>query len=74
MASSKTWTGTLDSKTWTRTQKNLDPEKPGINIVVKNMSDCRDLCFMKTNGKIFSNDEEILREKNMVSNRPELNV
>ena len=25
-----------------------DPEKPGINIGLKNMSDFRELCFMKT--------------------------
>ena len=34
------------SKGWT--QKNLAPEKPGINIGVKNMSDFRELCFIKT--------------------------
>ena len=33
-------------KTWTL--KNLDPEKPGINIGLKNMSDFRELCFTKT--------------------------
>ena len=33
---------------WTRTMKNLDPEKHGINIVLKNMSDFRELCFIKT--------------------------
>ena len=38
------WTGTL--KTWTL--KNLDPEKPGINMGLKNMSDFRQLCFIKT--------------------------
>ena len=36
------------SKTWTRTLKNLDPEKPGINIGLKNVSDFRELCFIKT--------------------------
>ena len=36
------------SKTWTRTLKNLDPEKPGINIRLKNMSDFRELCFITT--------------------------
>ena len=53
-ATSKTWTWTLDPdpeklgpwKTWTL--KNLDPEKPGINIGLKNMSGFRELCFMKT--------------------------
>ena len=30
---------------WTRT---LDPEKPVINIGLKNMSDFRELCFIKT--------------------------
>ena len=35
------------SKTWTRTL-DLDPEKPGINIGLKNMSDFRELCFTKT--------------------------
>ena len=30
-----------------RTQKNLDPEKPGINIGLKSMSDFRELCFIK---------------------------
>ena len=33
---------------FTRTLKNLDPEKPGINIGLKNMSDFRELCFIKT--------------------------
>ena len=28
--------------------KNLDPEKPGINIGLKNISDFRELCFTKT--------------------------
>ena len=36
------------SKTWTRTLKNLDPEKPGINIGLKNVSDFTELCFIKT--------------------------
>ena len=35
------------SKTWTRTLKNRDPEKPGISIGLKNMSDFRELCFIK---------------------------
>ena len=59
MATSKTWTRTLDpdpgSGPWTLdtglgplTQKNLDPEKPGTNIGLKNMSDFRELCFIKT--------------------------
>ena len=33
---------------WTRTLENLDPEKPGINIGLKNMSGFRELYFMKT--------------------------
>ena len=33
---------------WTQTLENLDPEKPGINIGLKNMSDFRGLCFTKT--------------------------
>ena len=33
---------------WTRTLKNLDPEKPGINLGLKNMSDFWKLCFIKT--------------------------
>ena len=33
-------------KTWTL--KNLSPEKHGINIGLKNMSDYRELCFIKT--------------------------
>ena len=37
-ATSKTWSRTLDP----------DPEKHGINIVLKNMSDFRELCFIKT--------------------------
>ena len=41
LATSKTWT-----RTWT--QKNLDPEKHGINIRLKNMSDFRELFFIKT--------------------------
>ena len=35
------------SKTWTWTQKNLDPEKHGINMGLKNMSACRE--FNKEN-------------------------
>ena len=31
-----------------RTLKHLDPEKHGINIGLKNMSDFRELCFIKT--------------------------
>ena len=62
LATSKTWTRTLDPdpekpgplKTWT--QKNLDPEKIGsgkngknrTNIRLKNMSDFRESCFIKT--------------------------
>ena len=38
MATSKTWTRILDP----------GPEKPGINIGLKNMSDFRELCFTKT--------------------------
>ena len=52
-ATSKTWIlKNLDTeksgplKTWTL--KSLDPEKPGINIGLKNMSDFRELCFIKT--------------------------
>ena len=37
-AASKTWILTLDP----------DPEKPGINIGLKNMSDFRELCVIKT--------------------------
>ena len=61
MATSKTWTRTLDPdpgpwtldpdsdpEPWTRTLKKLDPEKPGINIGLKNMSDFRELCLTKT--------------------------
>ena len=33
---------------WTRTLKTQDPEKPGINIGLKNMSDFRELSFIKT--------------------------
>ena len=33
------------SKTWTLNK--LDPEKPGINMGLKNMSDFRELCFQK---------------------------
>ena len=32
-------------KTWTL--KNLDPEKPGINIGLKNLYDFKELCFTK---------------------------
>ena len=39
----KNWTWTLDPD-----PKNLDPEKPGTNIGLKNMSDFRWLCFIKT--------------------------
>ena len=53
LATSKTWTRTPDSdpekprpkKTWTL--KNLDPEKHVINMALKNMSDFRELCFIK---------------------------
>ena len=48
----KTWTlKNLDPekpgpwKTWTL--KNLDPEKHGINLGLRNMSDFRELCFIK---------------------------
>ena len=49
-ATSITWIETLDPdpEPWTRTLKNLDPEKSGINIGLKNMSDFRELCFTKT--------------------------
>ena len=49
------WTQTLKNldlekagprKTWTK--KKLDPEKDGINIGLKFMSDFRELCFIKT--------------------------
>ena len=36
------------SITWTQTLKNMDTEKPGINIGLKNMLDVRELCFIKT--------------------------
>ena len=58
-ATSNTWTSILDQtlknldhekpgprKTWTL--KDFDPEKHGINIGLKNMSDFRELCFIKT--------------------------
>ena len=58
-ATSNTWTSTLDQtlknldhekpgprKTWAL--KDLDPEKHGINIGLKNMSDFRELCSIKT--------------------------
>ena len=32
---------------WTQTLKNLDPEKHGINIGLKNMPGFRELCFIK---------------------------
>ena len=35
------------SKTWTRTQKNMDPEKHGINMGLKNISAFRE--FNKAN-------------------------
>ena len=41
------WTLDPDSGPWTRTL-DPDPEKPGINIGLKNMSDFRELCFTKT--------------------------
>ena len=46
-ATSKIWIGPC---TWTL--KNLDPEKSGINIGLKNVSDFRDLCFTKTIRKV----------------------
>ena len=55
-ATSKTWSQTLDLdldpekpgpwKTWAL--KNMDPEKHGINMRLKNMSDFRELCFIMT--------------------------
>ena len=33
---------------WARTLKNLDPEKHGINMGLKNMSHFRELSFVKT--------------------------
>ena len=42
------WTLDPGPEPWTQTLKNLDPEKPGINIRLKNMSDFRELCFTKT--------------------------
>ena len=41
------WTLDPGPGPWTRTL-DTDPEKPGINIGLKNMSDFRELCFMKT--------------------------
>ena len=56
----KTWTlKNLDPgkreprKPWTL--KNLDPEKHGINIGFKNMSDFRELCFIKTMHNVIYN-------------------
>ena len=43
------WTRTLGPgpgpRSWTPTLKNLDPEKTGINIGSKNMSDFRELFY-----------------------------
>ena len=36
------------SKTWTRTLENLDPKKHGINLGLRNMSEFRELYFIKT--------------------------
>ena len=54
-ATSKNWTQILDPDyekpgpgPRTRTLKNLDPEKHGINMGLKNMSDFRKLYFTKT--------------------------
>ena len=41
------------SKTWTGTVKYLDPEKHGIDIGLKYMSDFRELCFIKTMCSVF---------------------
>ena len=38
---------------WALTLKNRDPEKPGINIGWKNMSDFKKLCFTKTNRNVI---------------------
>ena len=43
-----TWTLDPDPGPDPKNLKNLDPEKPGINIELKNMSDFRQLCFIKT--------------------------
>ena len=59
MATSQTWTQTLDrdpekpghKKTWNL--KNIDPEKHGINMGLKNMSEFRDLYFKKTVGNVI---------------------
>ena len=58
LGSRKTWTlENLDQeklgprKTWILKNldpKNLDPEEHGINIRLKNISDFRELCFIKT--------------------------
>ena len=40
-------------ETWTRTLKNLDAEKHGINMVLKNSSDFRGLYFIKIIGNVI---------------------
>ena len=60
LPTSKTWTRTLDpgSGPWTLDSEpgpwtlDPDPEKPGINIGLKNISDFRELCFTKTIRKV----------------------
>ena len=86
MTTSKTWTRTLDPGPgpWTRTLKNLDPEKPGpcktwalknldpekpgINIRLKNMSDFMELCFMKT----IRNDSYCLKARVLTYHFPNI--
>ena len=40
-------------ETWTLTLKYLDPEKHGINMVLKNSSDFRELYFIKIIGNVI---------------------
>ena len=51
---SKTWTRTLELDPGSGALKNLDPEKHGINIVLKNLSDFRELYFIKTMRNVIS--------------------
>ena len=56
MATSKTWTRTLDldpEKPRPLKRWNLDPQKQGIKMGLKNMSDFRELCFIKTMGNVI---------------------
>ena len=52
------WIEEATSKTWIRTL-DLDPEKHGIDMGLKNISDFVELCFIKTMRNMIKNILEI---------------